>query len=878
MTLSQYFNKRQLSQLFVVGALLFSFQQAFAQVKFMAQTGVTQNALYFDGEQVAAGSANTSTKYNYRFGNSISPHGDCIKSYKNYVFMTWYRGGKLDRHMMLTRYNMETGVLKTIEFPHQHTGHNGLWWIGETHNTIAVGVSPKNGTVHMVFDMHAYGNSGKFMNDYFRYSYSVEGAAEVPDDEFTLDLFVKDPIDNDYRHCTMDGVRDAAHYSKFTYPKFFLNEQGDLFLTIRKGTSYDGGQAFIKYDSDQEKWGRFKLINKLGENTDGKKKSIYGNVKYVDGKIRIGFQRRLNDGTDKYKYQNGVYYAYSDDPTGASQWKNYKGEDVTIPLANSKDVMVYEPGDWVTTTQKDKVYIVGGFDWTVTERGDVHIVSLVKDNENNVSKSIHSYQPGGTGEFIHTTDFGGTGALYTSGNDVYLIGLRSGRVYVDKVEGGTNNFTSLYQATTGPKFSRGVVYIKDGKVYYYLKGSDNDDTHPTYLQIFDLGISEDSDSIVGGSIPSSVTFPDEENTPDTPEVPETPTNPELPTELSTKSSVHVSFEDEAEDSWVTDGEAYGVTPTIIDGTNVRAGAKVMALQYTGKTSGHHVQNTVDVIAVPDQHYFHMIAYSATSDVANGYTFPTAMLDDWKPTPGFSNHAQTDVFERKITSRQNTKGATKNCGPRLRSKAQTGACVVYYDDVVLYTSASDKVDLVAPTSTQNATLVDGKISWTAGIDSLSGVQSTLVLRTANTTAQAPELKAQASYSTSDDATSISTIGEWTVVADLAEEATSYTVNDASNSYQYAIVHRDLAYNYSIASLVKEGTTALSDGSIVPFQCVGLTGTIALSELQQGDAITVHSISGVNVNEQISNASTINISLPQGMYIVAVNAVPVKVVVK
>ena len=468
-----------------------------AQVTLEKEVKITDLAMYFNGVQnQSSTNQDVNAPYDFAYGRTLTPHGDCIKTYKQYVFMSWYRGGKNDRHVMLSRYNTETGVLKTIEFPHQHTGFNGKWWIGETHNTIAIAISPKNGTVHMVYDMHAYTNSGLFANDYFRYSYSVGGTAEVSDDDFTLNKFVKDPIDNDYRHTTMDGVRDAPHYDRFTYPEFFLNSDGELFLTARDGTSHDGAQAFIKYDADAQKWGRFKYFNALGAGSKGETSnwSIYGSIKYADGKIRIGFQRRLSNGQDKYQYQNGVYYAYSDDPTGASQWKNHKGEAITFPLVKAEETLVFEPGDYVTTTERNKVHIVGGFDWTLTANGDVHIISKVKDNENNITKNIHSYKPNGANEFIISEDFSGAEALYTSGDDVFVIGLNSsGRPFVEKAEGGTNSFNKVYEQTSGKRFSKGQVHIADGKLYYYLLengATDSGDTQPAYLQIIDLNVQQ----------------------------------------------------------------------------------------------------------------------------------------------------------------------------------------------------------------------------------------------------------------------------------------------------------------------------------------------------------------------------------------------------
>lgn len=468
-----------------------------AQVMLESEVKITDLAMYFNGvKNQNSTNSDRTTAYDYAYGKSLTPHGDCIKTYKQYVFMSWYRGGKNDRHVMLSRYNTETGSIKTIEFPHQHTGFNGKWWIGETHNTIAIGISPLNGTVHMVYDMHAYTNNGLFANDYFRYSYSVDNAADLPDNEFALNKFVKDPLDGDYKHTTMDGVRNASRYDRFTYPQFFLNDEGELFLTARDGTSHDGAQAFIRYEANANKWGRFKYLNALGAKAKGETHnwSIYGSIKYVNGKIRAGFQRRLNNGSDKFQFQNGVYYAYSDNPTGASDWKSHKGEAMTLPLVKAEEVLVYEPGDFVETTARNQVHIVGGFDWTVTVNGDVHIISKVTDKESNVVKNLHSYKPNGASEFIISPDFRGAEALYTSGNNVYIIGLNAtGRPFVERAEGGTNQFTKVYEQTSGKRFRKGEVYIADGKLYYYLLENypaDTGATQPSYLQIIDLDIVE----------------------------------------------------------------------------------------------------------------------------------------------------------------------------------------------------------------------------------------------------------------------------------------------------------------------------------------------------------------------------------------------------
>ena len=470
-----------------------------SQVTLEKEIKITDLAMYFNGNRVPLGTTtNSTTGYDYVYGQALTPHGDCIKVFGDFVFLTWYRGGKLDRHVMLTRYNTKTGILKTIEFPHQHTGYNGRWWIGETHNTISVGIAPKNGTIHMLYDMHRNGNVTEFANDYLRYSYTVPNAATVPDEEFTINLFVQS-TNNNYKHLSFPGINDVNTTKLLTYPDFFTNEQGDLFMKNRFGYSENGKFLFAKYDGTG--WVGYTDFNRSNASSfeSAYNWGLYGDIKYLNGKIRVGFQQRANIKTDKYIYQNGFYYAYSDDPNGLTQWKNHEGTGFSRPISNSNLIKISEPGDLVATTERDKVHMVSGFDWTVTDKGDIHFIGKVKDNSTTSStagqtKNVHTYKPVGATEFITTTDFTGAETLYTFGNYIYIIGLNSsGRPFVERAEGGTNSFTRIYEATSGKRFRKGQVYISEGKLYYYLlenNPTDADDTQPTYLQIIDLNVVE----------------------------------------------------------------------------------------------------------------------------------------------------------------------------------------------------------------------------------------------------------------------------------------------------------------------------------------------------------------------------------------------------
>ena len=487
-------------------ALLFSYNLK-AQVVLENEVNISNNGLYFNGQLIdrnlSTNNENTDS-YDFIFGSQISatPGGDGIETYGNYVFLTWYKGGKMERNVMLTRYNTITGAKATIEFPHRHTGYLNQWWLGESHNYISVAVSPLDGTIHLLYDMHAYSRTrptdGSFSNDYFRYSYSVKNAASLPDAEFTLDKFVEKPgAPGVYRHLSLNSgkpgyaIEDYGTYAALTYPQFFLNDAGELFMNMREGGNNNGAYKFTKYDATTSTWSsftHFNLLNAKNKPDITYNWGLYGTLKYVNGKFRIGFQRRSANNDDKYIYQNGVYYAYSDDQDGFTDWKDHSGTPFSLPLFDADKIKVMEPGDYVQTTQANKVYIVGGFDWTVTANGDVHIISKVKDNENNVTKYLHTYKPAGTTNFITTDNFESAQAIYTSGDSVFLIGLKNNRVFIKKAEGGTNNFTTVYQATSGKRFSHGRVHIDNGKLYYHLMEQGTGSARALYLQIIDLDI------------------------------------------------------------------------------------------------------------------------------------------------------------------------------------------------------------------------------------------------------------------------------------------------------------------------------------------------------------------------------------------------------
>jgi hypothetical protein len=116
------------------------------------------------------------------FAPTLTPKGDCVKVHMGYIFVTRYQGGMDNRSVWLSRKKIGGRSWKHIQFPHRHLMFRKDKDLpekerrGDAHNAIAIGICPKDDTIHLLYDMHAY-TPDDFGDDYFNYSYSKKGAA-----------------------------------------------------------------------------------------------------------------------------------------------------------------------------------------------------------------------------------------------------------------------------------------------------------------------------------------------------------------------------------------------------------------------------------------------------------------------------------------------------------------------------------------------------------------------------------------------------------------------------------------------------------------------------------------------------------------------------
>jgi hypothetical protein len=253
------------------------------------------------------------------------------------------------------------------------------------------------------------------------------------------------------------------------------------------------------------------------------------------------------------------------------------------------------------------------------------------------------------------------------------------------------------------------------------------------------------------------------------------------------------------------GTTNWTTTGAISTTNARTG--VNSLRSASSSSTTNTAHTnANTVSVNPNKYGITIGWAKGSNTFSSASAGGTLLG----TTGSSTTATIGTTLTRLTyaSAQNVSGAGVTFSGRMNSRTSTAnnATQVYFDDVIIYESTTATPDLTKPTAATAFT--NGSISsscvnfsWTAGSDAGTGIQRTIVLRTTNLSAATPVMNDQGIYSTLGSTAGPNLVGtDWTVMMTNGA-ATSLTYTDCTvtpgTSYKYAVVYRDLAYNYSAA---------------------------------------------------------------------------------
>ncbi|XZF16207.1 T9SS type A sorting domain-containing protein [Chitinophagaceae bacterium MMS25-I14] len=331
------------------------------------------------------------------------------------------------------------------------------------------------------------------------------------------------------------------------------------------------------------------------------------------------------------------------------------------------------------------------------------------------------------------------------------------------------------------------------------------------------------------------------------------------------------FENNTAATWAGTGSTETATINST-GANIRTGSYSLKLTTTSTGTGNKQwYSDTPYVASGSGIYIYYIYWAKAQDAGTSVDASLRYSSTAPPSgSGSSSNASgatalSTTSWTRVTNGVNT-SSTRYYFPGPRKTASAGATSFYMDDGVLYTSALSTVDTTDPgapsalAGTVFGNLVN--LAWTSNTDAGTGVQATMLLRTTNTSAAAPVLNDQAQYSVAGGSAGPNTIGAWTVVnTAIGATATSYMdAAPAPGVYKYAVVLRDVAYNYSVAAISDTITT----GTPIPVIFTDTSGFVADfgSVIKNNVSGEQHySVSGFNLSAGITVTAPVGFEVSQ-----------------
>lgn len=314
--------------------------------------------------------------------------------------------------------------------------------------------------------------------------------------------------------------------------------------------------------------------------------------------------------------------------------------------------------------------------------------------------------------------------------------------------------------------------------------------------------------------------------------------------------------------------------TISQSSEARTGSYSLKSEYNG-TTDKAVKTTNASISVAQNSYLHVIGYAkmeSSDETAEG-TSNQAAGNSYVGGNGKGTYVnlQADTWQQFTSAKR--AGSNQNSCYVLLQRKHSAKKAVLFDDVVIYVSTNSTTDIVAPSAASSASATPTTISWTCGSDANTGIQNTLIWKRTNGSEEDLTINNQGKYAASNADQS----GHWTLIsASVAADATSYSGTFKSGDV-YAIVHRDLAYNYSSPTYV----TIIDESADPEVTAVTINGeAISASDLATLtaekevtiDGSTMNGLGNIVLTMSKGNAPTItrNISSGVATYTYTLNA--------
>lgn len=236
--------------------------------------------------------------------NGKSFQQEAIISQRGYQYLAYYDAR---RNVCLSRRKLPDGPWEIIRFT------DYLFQSNDAHNTISMGISPNDGTIHLAFDHHVHP---------LHYRVSHKGVATTPE-IITWDTSLFSPV---------AAELEKGKPIKITYPRFMQTPDGELQFCYRRGGSGGGDRMLVDYNSGEGKWINTRQIDSgegvfedvLGESNS--RCSYPNGYTYGPyGKLHVTWVWRETPSDPNHD----LVYVYSEDL--GETWLNNEGHEINGP-------------------------------------------------------------------------------------------------------------------------------------------------------------------------------------------------------------------------------------------------------------------------------------------------------------------------------------------------------------------------------------------------------------------------------------------------------------------------------------------------------------------------------------------------------------------
>ncbi|MEO3925496.1 BNR repeat-containing protein [Micromonosporaceae bacterium B7E4] len=248
-------------------------------------------------------------------------YGDGIVSHAGYQYAAWYTS---TRNAVLARRQLPSGPWQTLQLPHRLTTN-------DSHNSIALGISPGDGRLHVAMDTH---------DSEIHYVKSEAGLVSAPGSRSWLAS----------RFGAVQRSLDGVGLGAMTYPQFRVAPGNRLQFSYRTGRSGNGTNELAEYDGTTwRRLGRWQSAtgsySANGATSTTRNMYLHGLTYGPGGRLHAAFTWR--EGNSAVTCNSGgltnhdTGYVYSDDQ--GRTWRNNAG--AAVGTTNSGNlVSITSPG------------------------------------------------------------------------------------------------------------------------------------------------------------------------------------------------------------------------------------------------------------------------------------------------------------------------------------------------------------------------------------------------------------------------------------------------------------------------------------------------------------------------------------------------------